>query len=119
MRILKLFVILISFLTLLNCGNKRTLTQAENNKEFIVLDVSKQTKKKAIIHTEGWVKVKFTITKTGTVKSPVVIESNPKNIFDQEAIRALLKYKFKPKFKHGKAVEQHVTQIIEFKLAKE
>jgi protein TonB len=68
----------------------------------------------AINKIEGWVKVEFTITEVGTVKDPRVIESEPARIFNREAIRAILKWKFKPRVVDGVAVERRATQIIDF-----
>ena len=70
----------------------------------------------AISGTEGWVKVEFTITEAGTVKDPRVIEANPPRIFNREAIRAILKWKFKPRVIDGVAVERRATQVIDFTL---
>jgi protein TonB len=70
----------------------------------------------AISGTEGWVKVEFTITETGTVKDPRVIDSSPPRIFNREAIRAILKWKFKPRVVDGVAVERRATQVIDFTL---
>jgi len=67
---------------------------------------------------EGFVKVAFTITKEGLVKSPRVLEANPKRIFDRAALTAIRKWKFKPKMVEGKAVEQEGVQVLEFKLKK-
>ena len=76
-------------------------------------------RKAAIAKIEGWVRVEFTITESGTVVNPKVIESKPVRIFDREALRAILKYKFKPKIVDGVAMTQTATQQIDFKLAKE
>jgi len=65
---------------------------------------------------EGWVKVQFIITETGTVKSPQVIAAEPRRVFNREAIRAILKWKFKPRVIDGVAVERPATQVIEFNL---
>ena len=65
---------------------------------------------------EGWVKVEFTITAIGTVKDPRVIDAKPKRIFNREAIRAILKWKFKPRVIDGVAVDRPATQIIDFSL---
>jgi len=65
---------------------------------------------------EGWVKVEFTITAIGTVKNPRVIDSKPARVFNREAIRAILKWKFKPRVIDGVAVDRRATQIIEFNL---
>lgn len=70
----------------------------------------------AINGTEGWVKVEFTITEVGTVKNPRVIDAKPPRIFNREAIRAILKWKFKPRVVEGVAVERQATQVIDFSL---
>lgn len=65
---------------------------------------------------EGWVKVEFTITAIGTVKNPRVVEAKPPRVFNREAIRAILKWKFKPRVVDGKAVARPATQVIDFNL---
>jgi protein TonB len=65
---------------------------------------------------EGWVKVEFTITELGTVKDPRVLDSDPPRIFNREALRAILKWKFKPRVVDGVAIERTATQIIGFDL---
>ncbi len=76
-------------------------------------------RKAAIAKIEGWVEIEFTITEAGTVVSPKVVASKPVRIFDREALRAILKYKFKPKVVDGVAMTQVATQRIDFKLAKD
>lgn len=70
----------------------------------------------AITGTQGWVKIEFTITEVGTVKDPRVIDAKPPRIFNREAIRAILKWKFKPRVVDGIAVERRATQVIDFTL---
>ncbi len=65
---------------------------------------------------EGWVKIEFTINAIGAVKSPRVIDSKPARIFNREAIRAILKWKFKPRVIDGVAVDRQATQTIDFNL---
>ena len=65
---------------------------------------------------EGWVKIQFVVFPDGSVSSPRVIESKPPRVFDSSALRAIKKWKFKPKVVNGVAVEQAGSQIIEFKL---
>jgi protein TonB len=65
---------------------------------------------------QGWVKIEFTITAIGTVKNPKVIDSNPPRVFNREAIRAILKWKFKPRVIDGVAVDRLATQVIDFSL---
>ncbi len=67
---------------------------------------------------EGWVKVEFTITEDGAVKDAEVVESQPADIFDQAALRAIRKWKFKAKVIDGVAFEQRAIQVLQFKLSK-
>lgn len=67
---------------------------------------------------EGWVKVVFTVTETGSVADPRVVDSHPKNIFDRAALRAIVKWKFKPQFIDGNAVAVSATKTLQFKLSK-
>jgi protein TonB len=55
---------------------------------------------------EGWVVLRFTITATGTVRDPIVLDSQPKRIFDRAATRALKKWKYRPRVVDGTAVER-------------
>lgn len=70
----------------------------------------------ALAGIEGWVKVAFTITETGAVTDPQVVDSKPPRIFDREAIRAILKWKFKPRVVNGQAIPMRATQTIQFNL---
>jgi protein TonB len=70
----------------------------------------------AISGIQGWVRVEFTITEVGTVKDPRVIDAKPPRVFNREAIRAILKWKFKPRVVDGIAVERRATQVIDFTL---
>lgn len=66
---------------------------------------------------EGWVVVEFTISKTGSVKNPVVSASHPSSIFDRAALQAVRKWKYNPKIEHGKAVERAGVKVtLEFKM---
>ena len=53
---------------------------------------------------EGFVDLSFTVTTTGTVKDPVVIQSTS-SLFERAAIRAVLKFKYKPRVVDGVPVE--------------
>jgi protein TonB len=65
---------------------------------------------------EGWVEVEFIITEAGTVKDPRVINADPPRVFNREALRAILKWKFKPRIIDGVAVEREATQRLDFAL---
>lgn len=66
--------------------------------------------------TEGWVRFEFTITEDGSVDNPQVIDSEPNRIFNREATRAILRWKFKPRVIDGKPVRRQAQQTIEFKM---
>jgi protein TonB len=55
---------------------------------------------------EGWVQVQFTITATGIVKEPVVVNAEPKNIFDDAALKAIARWRYNPKVESGVPVER-------------
>jgi len=66
---------------------------------------------------EGCVVLKYAVTEVGSVRDPEVVQSIPKGIFDRAAIRAALRYKYKPLIRDGNAVEvEGVTQRITFVL---
>jgi protein TonB len=65
---------------------------------------------------EGWVKVEFTIQTDGSVDNAVVVGSEPENIFDDAALTAIGKWKFKEKIVNGVAVTQRAVQRLQFKL---
>lgn len=67
---------------------------------------------------EGVVTVQFIITRDGTVRDPKVIKAEPASVFNDEAIEAVQKWKFKPKLVDGQPVERQATQEIEFKLSR-
>lgn len=68
---------------------------------------------------EGYVILEFTVTRTGAVRDPVVIDSEPPNVFDDAAVRAALKFKYKPKIVNGEAVEvAGVQNRITFRMEK-
>lgn len=54
----------------------------------------------------GWVIVQFTITATGAVKDPIVVDSDPKKIFDDAALRAIARWRYNPRVEEGVAVER-------------
>lgn len=53
---------------------------------------------------EGYVDMEFTVTTTGTVRDPVVLFSTS-SLFERAAIRAVLKFKYKPRVVDGNPVE--------------
>ncbi len=67
---------------------------------------------------EGVVTVEFTIAVDGSVKDPVIIKSDPPELFDRSVLKAIQRWKFNPETINGKAVEKRARQDIFFKLEK-
>lgn len=61
---------------------------------------------------QGWVVVQFTITPVGTVQGAEVIDSDPKMIFDQAALRAVRKWRYNPKIKNGVPVTRPGVKVL-------
>ena len=53
---------------------------------------------------EGFVIVEFTVTKTGAVTSPSVVQAEPEGVFDRAALDAVVKFKYKPRVVDGVAM---------------
>ena len=82
-----------------------------------IVRIQPQYPREALLEgTEGWVRMEFTITEDGSVKDVSVIESQPRRLFDRNAVRAILRWKFKPRVIDGQAVARRAEQTIEFKL---
>lgn len=67
---------------------------------------------------EGWVKVSFLITEQGSVEDVVLVDAKPKEIFNHAALKAVKRWKFKPRIVDGKAVAVRAEQIVNFRLGK-
>ncbi|XOV77561.1 MAG: energy transducer TonB [Aestuariibacter sp.] len=66
---------------------------------------------------EGWVRLRFSISPTGSVENIEIIDAEPKRVFEREARRALRKWKYQPKVVDGKPIAQHnMTVELTFSL---
>ena len=65
---------------------------------------------------EGWVRVSFRVTETGTVEDVQVLESDPAGVFEQAAIKAVYRWRFKPRTVNGQAMAGTAEQVVEFEL---
>lgn len=66
---------------------------------------------------EGWVHLRFTITEAGTVKDAEVVAAEPERYFEEAALNAVRRYKYKPKIVDGEPIERPgVEVIISFRL---
>jgi protein TonB len=68
-------------------------------------------------NTEGWVKVQFSITATGSVRDAFVVDGSPQGVFDAAALKAIARWRYAPKIQDGVAVERVGLQaVIRFQL---
>lgn len=66
---------------------------------------------------EGYVDVEFTVSKLGSVTNPKVKQASPAGIFDQAALDATLKYKYKPRVVNGEPMEVSGVEVrVKFEL---
>lgn len=86
-------------------GNGASL-QASDGEYLPIVKVQATYPRRALQRgIEGYVVVEFTVTKQGTVRDPVVVEAQPQGIFEQSALDAVLKFKYKPRVIDGNPVE--------------
>lgn len=60
----------------------------------------------------GWVLLEFTVTTAGATKDVRVADSEPPGTFDRVAIKAVERFKYRPKVVNGRPVEQHGVQVV-------
>ncbi|MGX5172433.1 energy transducer TonB [Aliikangiella sp. IMCC44653] len=95
-------LLLIVLLCLTSCASKKSEIETSNAPDI------------------GYVKFLMDVDETGAPINPKIIESHPKGVFDKDALAALLKWKFKPKYVDGVAVVQRgLKYTMEFKAADE
>ena len=97
-------------------GNFNTNRNAEGDVVPLVRIQPQYPRDAAMNQIEGYVTVQFTITETGAVTNPRVIDAEPPRVFDRAALRAILRWKFKPRIIDGVAVARPATQTIDFNL---
>ena len=67
---------------------------------------------------EGWVLVEFTVDKLGRVQAPRVVDAQPGSGFNVSALRAVMRYKYRPRVVNGETVPvQGVRQRIVFNIS--
>jgi eukaryotic-like serine/threonine-protein kinase len=59
----------------------------------------------------GNVSIAFSVDRTGQVRNPVVIESNPTGIFDEAALESVNQWRYQPRLEAGVPVESHGLRV--------
>jgi protein TonB len=66
---------------------------------------------------EGWVTVQFTITETGSVADPIVVDAMPKGMCDEAALKDIDRWRYNPKVEDGKHIVRKGSQkMLRFQL---
>lgn len=70
----------------------------------------------ARMRRNGWVLVQFTVGTDGRVHDPSVVSSQPRHVFDREALKAVSRWEYKPALRNGKPMAVTMRKRIVFKL---
>lgn len=84
-----------------------------------IVRIEPQFPREALIEgISGYVVLSFTVMEDGSVEpgSTKVMESKPPRLFDSAAMRAVARWKFKPRIVDGKPVKRPATQRLDFNL---
>jgi len=84
-----------------------------------IVRIEPQFPREALVEgISGYVILSFTVMEDGSVEpgSSKVIESKPPRLFDSAAMRAVARWKFKPRIVDGKPVKRPATQRLDFNL---
>ena len=97
-------------------GNPFTGASTGDGDLIPIVQIEPQIPREALTNCIGGVvELRFTVLEDGSVEDPSVISSNPPRMFDRSAIRAILRWKFKPRIVDGRPVKREATLPIEFK----
>jgi TonB family protein len=66
----------------------------------------------------GWVDVQFIVRTDGSVSDPIIMGSEPVGVFDQSAVEAIRKWRYKPVLRDGQAIDQRASLRLKFSLDK-
>lgn len=66
---------------------------------------------------QGTVTLSFVVTKEGKVRTPSVMLSEPKGVFDEAMLKAIAEWRFEPAIKNEKAVDVVIVAPFGFELA--
>ena len=66
----------------------------------------------------GWVDVQFVVQRDGLVSDVIIIGAEPVGLFEQAAVEAVRKWRYKPVERDGHAVDQRARLRMKFALDK-
>jgi len=65
---------------------------------------------------EGWVELTFIVTEQGTVVDPVVTDADPRNVFEDSALAATARWRFRPVMEDGEPQSVRVFLHVDFEI---
>ncbi|HPF25658.1 MAG TPA: energy transducer TonB [Steroidobacteraceae bacterium] len=68
---------------------------------------------------DGWVEIEFTVGTDGAVKDPQVLAAEPNGVFEDSALDAVRRWRYKPVMQNGTVIEQRARLRIRFNLSDE
>jgi protein TonB len=63
---------------------------------------------------EGWVKVDYTVTESGSVDDIEIVEAEPQGVFEAAAKSAVGQWRFRPRVANGRPVPQRLSVTLRF-----
>jgi TonB family protein len=66
----------------------------------------------------GWVDVEFIVQTDGSISEPSVVEAEPKGLFDESALEAVRKWRYRPILRDGKPINHRARVRVRFALQK-
>jgi protein TonB len=61
---------------------------------------------------EGWVHLRFDVTPEGSTSNVVVLDADPAKTFDRAAVKAVERYKYKPRVENGVPVARPGVEVV-------
>ena len=68
--------------------------------------------------SSGWVEVQFLVTADGSVSDVIITGAEPVGVFEQAAVDAVRKWRYKPVERDGHAIDQRARLRMKFALDK-
>ncbi len=66
--------------------------------------------------TRGWVDLEFTVMPDGSVSNVTTLQAEPRDVFEQAAVNAVRRWRYRPVIRDGAPVEQRVKLRLRFEL---
>lgn len=93
-----------------------TLKEVDDKPKLMQHTKPEYPKEAYSMRIEGSVRVMFAINDKGEVINPIIVKSNPPDVFEKAALNAVKQWKFKPAKKNGEVVNVKMVVPINFSI---